>query len=172
MAQIWITSDQHFGHKNMAEVFVLEDGTKARDFDTVEQMNECMLDRWNGVVKPGDHVWCLGDFAMNRQALLEFGPKLHGLKRLVRGNHDTYKTRDYLTAGFSEIRGVSVLDHMVFTHIPIHPLSMARWRANVHGHTHTTPDYDEKYLNVCVEWTDYTPLAFEDVQRRVATKQA
>lgn len=170
MAQIWITSDSHFGHRNMAEVFTQPDGMPMRPFGTLAATDAAMVERWNAVVKPQDHVWHLGDFAMNKWALDHFCPLLHGHKRLVRGNHDIFKTQAYLRAGFEELRGVSVIDGLIFTHIPIHPNSLGRFRANVHGHTHAQPDYDWRYLNVSVERTDYTPLALEDVDARVRAK--
>ena len=104
---------------------------------------------------------------MHKWALLQYGSMLTGHKRLVRGNHDIFKTRDYLAAGFEEIRGVSVLNNMVFTHIPIHPNCMGRFRGNVHGHTHLQPAFDSRYLNVCVEQTDYWPITLEEVVARL-----
>ena len=168
--QLWITSDSHFGHRSMIDVFKKADGSPARPFASVDEMDEVMLTNWNARVKPGDHVWHLGDFAMKAVYLLKYGPMLNGRKRLIRGNHDIFKTKQYLAAGFEEIRGVSVLNKLVFTHIPIHPLSMARFRANVHGHTHDQPDYDHRYLNMSVERMDYTPQPIEVVEDMVAMK--
>lgn len=170
--QLWITSDQHFGHRNMAEVFTLADGTPARPFTTVREMNDTMIARWNDVVKPQDHVWCLGDVSISRDALRVIGPLLHGHKRLIRGNHDIFKTKEYLAAGFEEIRGVSVRNRLVYTHFPIHPLSMARFHANIHGHTHSQPDYDDRYMNVCVEHTNYTPVAVETIESEICRRVA
>ena len=170
MANIWITSDSHFGHKNMACVFTRPDGTPIRPFKDEIEMDEVLIARWNEVVRPADHVWHLGDVAMRQEAMQRVMPRLLGKKRLVRGNHDIFQTRTYLKVGFEEIRGCSVLDHMIFTHIPIHESCLGRFTANVHGHTHAQPDFGPRYLNVCVEQTDYRPISLEDVKKRVTAK--
>ena len=172
MATIWLISDTHFGHRNMAEVFTHADGSPMRPFATVTEMDDYMITMWNQKVRPQDHVWHLGDVAMAREPLQRIVPQLHGHKRLVRGNHDIFKTKVYLDVGFEEIRGVSVLNGLVFTHIPIHERSLGRFRANVHGHTHAEPDYGPKYLNVSVERIAYTPISLEDVDARVRLKAA
>lgn len=170
MANIWIVSDTHFGHFGMACVFTLADGTKCRPFATVEEHDETMIARWNARVRPADHVWHLGDVAMARAPLEAITPRLNGHKRLVRGNHDIFRTATYIKAGWQEIRGCSVLDGMIFTHIPIHEQCLGRFKANVHGHTHSQPDFGPRFLNVCVEHTDYAPITLEEVKARVKAK--
>jgi calcineurin-like phosphoesterase family protein len=57
------------------------------------------------------------------------------------------------------------------SHVPIHPYSLDRWIGNVHGHLHEnviekSPHHpDTKYMNVCVEHTNYTPIPFEEVRK-------
>ncbi len=163
--QQWVISDTHFGHAAFVDgKFRTATGEIPRPFATVEDMDEAMLTNWNERVKPGDHVYHLGDVTMKVPFLRKYGPLLHGRKRLIRGNHDIFKTREYIHAGFEEVRGVWVHNKLVFTHIPIHPGCMARFHCNVHGHTHDAPSYGLEYLNVCVEKTDYRPMAMEDVE--------
>ena len=173
---LWFTSDTHFGHRNMAENFTLEDGSRARDFRPVQHMDHAMVERWNDVVKPEDHVYHLGDVSMIRgtqsQWLGGVLARLHGHKRLILGNHDGLPAAWYLANGFKKIFASRVLDNILFTHIPVHPDSLGRFRANVHGHTHHrcyAPvlkvggagfGLHERlipYINICVEQTDYTP---------------
>ena len=40
MPNIFFTSDTHFSHVNLAEKFTKKDGSPARDFDTVQEMDE------------------------------------------------------------------------------------------------------------------------------------
>ncbi len=166
---IWITSDLHIDHEKMVTVFTLEDGSPARKFSSGEEMAETIIQRWNSVVREGDHVYVLGDVAMRKAGLLYIS-RLKGKKRLVRGNHDILKTKDYLSAGFQEIHGCRVLDNMLFTHIPVHPLSLGRFRGNVHGHTHMV-DIPGPYLNVCVEKTNYYPITLEETKSRLEKKK-
>lgn len=159
MANILVISDTHFGQRSII-------GYCARPFPSVEAMDEAIVERWNAIVRPRDHVYHLGDVAMKVQAMDAILPRLNGKKRLIRGNHDIFPTKRYLRH-FQEIHGMRVLDTMLFTHIPIHPESMGRFWANVHGHMHEKQSYGPRYLNVSVEQTDYRPISLEDVKRRI-----
>lgn len=146
-------------------------------------MNETLVERWNTYVKPGDHVYHLGDVAMCRPRMVaHIIKRLNGKKRLVRGNHDIYHTKEYIEVGFEEIYGVRVLEDMIFTHIPIHPASMARFMANVHGHIHNNqgtafptvmrigPNQEVSwapYINICVEVTNYRPVSMDELRTSV-----
>jgi calcineurin-like phosphoesterase family protein len=103
---------------------------------------------------------------------LEIVKGLNGHKRLLRGNHDIFRTRDYLAAGFEEIAAYRVLDHILFSHIPIHSGSLERFRCNVHGHLHGNPAPYGKHINLCPEWRGYAPIPFEEIQQLVAAHEA
>lgn len=172
--KIWVCSDHHFGHKNILN-FTRADGSKLRDFPDVDTMHMTMVQRHNEVVSIEDHVYFLGDVAINKYAL-KWIHNMNGHKRLVRGNHDIFKTKEYLDAGFHEIYGCRVWPkhNLIFSHIPLHPdcLSGRGWTC-IHGHLHSnlvmtssvstlTGDLleypDKRYRNVCVEQTDYYPV--------------
>jgi calcineurin-like phosphoesterase family protein len=175
---IWLISDTHFGHANFLN-FRDEAGNKIRPFSSVEEMDDTMMQNWNKVVKTSDHVYHLGDFCM-RANDLSWARSLNGHLRLVRGNHDTFKTRLYLAHGFEEIHGMRVLSDVCLTHCPIHPLSInKRWHGNIHGHIHekrvplddSGVISDPRYLNVSVEQINYTPITLEDAIARLKAQQ-
>ena len=167
--RIYVISDTHFGHTNSWAKFKLADGcTPMRPFTSTEEMDETMVARWNETVRPQDHVYHLGDVAIAKRSLA-IVKRLNGHKRLVRGNHDIFKTRDYLEVGFDEIYGVRVWpgQNIIMSHIPLHPDSLKgrQWK-NMHGHLHANKVVGEDahlYQCVSVEHTDYRPiLAFEN----------
>lgn len=179
---VWLISDTHFSHNNIIN-FMNNDGTKLRPFDTVEEMDEMMIDNWNSVVKPSDKVYHLGDVVINRRALPILN-RLNGRKILIRGNHDIFKTKEY-TPYFEEIYGSYKLANYILTHIPIHPDSIARWaNGNIHGHLHSNNvtqsqlifgEYgvahidtilDKRYTCVCVEQINYTPISLDEITRK------
>jgi hypothetical protein len=45
----WVTSDLHFGHKNIMKFCPV---TRARFRDDVDYMNTAMVEEWNAKVKP------------------------------------------------------------------------------------------------------------------------
>lgn len=165
---IWFTSDTHFDHANMITKFVLADGSPARKFSCVEEMNETMIDRWNAVVRPSDHIYHLGDVTMHRQIgqiKYRILDRLQGHKRLLLGNHDADKVQNYLL-WFKKIFASRVIDRILFTHIPVHVESLGRFQANVHGHTHHQR-LAAPYVNVCVEQTGYSPLSLEEIKAKL-----
>lgn len=180
---IWYSSDLHLHHENIIRF-------AKRPFANAKEMNEMLLTLHNERVKPEDHWWNLGDITMERGTskwALEPLDRYHGHKRLILGNHDHYTMRHYLLY-FEKVQALHRFENIIFSHIPIHPSSLGRAIANVHGHTHNHPNYPpvpsaqfEKvwpgkeqveprvipYVNICVEQTDYAPITLEDVQARI-----
>lgn len=165
MKTVFLTADTHFSHAGVCK-FLREDGTKLRPWDDPLEMDEVMVERWNKVVKPTDKVYHLGDVVIARGAL-KLLDRLNGDKVLIKGNHDIFKLSDY-TKYFRDVRGYHVLDGLLLSHIPVHPDSKGRFRANVHGHIHERQLSDPWYSCVCVEHTDYAPIALEEVLNRLA----
>ena len=177
MPAVFLTSDTHFGHANICK-FHNFDGTKTRPWGSVEEMDEEMVKRWNETVGPKDKVYHLGDVVINRKSLAILD-RLNGDKVLIKGNHDIFKLSDYVKY-FRDIRGYHVMNGMILSHIPISKDSIARFGCNIHGHTHANrvmktvgiwpfkkQVIDPSYFCVCVEQTDFRPILFEDVIKKI-----
>ena len=169
MSNIFLCSDHHFGHANIL-TFLTSDGSRVRDFDSVEQMDETMVENHNRVLRPKDKVYFLGDVAFNKKTLATLA-RLNGEKVLIKGNHDQEKLTEYQKY-FKDVRGSHQFDGLILSHIPIHLDSLGRWGANIHGHLHTNQvmirgfsnkpvEPDPKYLNVSMEQIAYTPISLE-----------
>ena len=180
MPAVFLVSDTHFGHAGVCR-FMRNDGvTKLRPWDNPEEMDEFMVKAWNERVRPNDKVYHLGDVVINRKALSTLY-RLNGDKVLIRGNHDIFRDDEY-RQHFRELRAYHVMNGMILSHIPIHTESLGRFGTNIHGHLHANrvmtnvrwgkTDYsdgviDTRYHCVCVEQTDYAPILFEDVIKRI-----
>lgn len=153
-----------------------------RPFTDTKEMDQRMIDEHNALVKPSDHWYCLGDISMMRPRFVkEQVTAMNGHKRLIRGNHDIFKTKEYLEIGFDEIYGTRHIDNVCFSHFPVHPRSVGRYAGVVHGHVHdgpnlppaewVVPETQERivcpYLNITVEHTDYKPLSLEQVKTMI-----
>jgi calcineurin-like phosphoesterase family protein len=189
---LWLISDLHLFHANLLR------GGKIgiRPFDTLAEMHETIVERWNSVVKPNDKVYMLGDLTLERPAkamdlLLEqvrrfeiFMNRLHGKKRLVLGNHDHFPVHFYGAIGFEKVLGSREMAGLVFTHYPVYAAALGdeyRYKGNVHGHVHANSVMDNyvdrfgidqcvpdtRYVNVCVEAVNYTPISLEECVQRV-----
>lgn len=176
MPAVFLVSDTHFGHLGVCR-FTRNDGvTKLRPWDNPEEMDEEMIKRWNETVRPNDKVYHLGDVVINRKALKTLS-RLNGDKVLIRGNHDIFRDDEYRVY-FRELRAYHVMNGMILSHIPIHPDSLSRFGTNIHGHLHANRVMyrdlfndelflDNRYHCVCVEQTDFRPILFEDVIKKI-----
>ena len=169
MPAVFLVSDTHFGHAGVCR-FLRDDGTKLRPWDSPEEMDEYMVEAWNKKVRPNDKVYHLGDVVINRRAL-KILALLNGDKVLIRGNHDIFRDTEYRHY-FREIRAYHVMNGMILSHIPIHSDSRGRFGTNIHGHLHSNRVMkdgvvDTRYHCVCVEQTDFAPILFEDVIKRI-----
>lgn len=174
----WFTSDTHFNHQSM----LLEDSCD-RPFRNVWNMNACMIERWNEVVKKGDIVYHLGDFALPPKAdgepIDEIIKKLNGQIILVRGNHD-HNVRKYedMFAKVSDLEyikgdGDDKKYRIMLCHYP-----MQTWRASchgswhLHGHSHGNLEPIGKRLDVSVDAHDFRPLSFNAVKEIIMARRA
>jgi calcineurin-like phosphoesterase family protein len=165
MAKTFLIADTHFGHANILS-FKRADGSPLRDFLGIKEHDATLMDNWNSVVKPEDKVYHLGDVGFtNFTHIQRIFNHLNGTKILIKGNHDGHKLSQYAQI-FKDIRGYHILDKFLLSHIPIHPESLARWKANVHGHTHANNLDDPRYINVSVEQINYTPIDFEEIRAK------
>ena len=182
MPAVFLVSDTHFGHAGMCH-FTNRDGSKTRPWTDPDEMDEFMVQAWNERVQPNDKVYHLGDVVINRRCLSTL-ERLNGDKVLIRGNHDIFRDNEYRQY-FRELRAYHVMNGMILSHIPIHTDNLGRFGVNIHGHTHASRvmkaigfdatagevmygnEIDPRYHCVCVEQTDFAPILFEDVIKRI-----
>jgi len=168
MADIWVISDTHFNHSNIISFC-------GRPFANAEIMNECLVDNWNSVVKPGDKVYHLGDVYMgggfSKEDTERLLRSLNGRKRLILGNHDNGKDQ-ILQRTFEKIDVWRMFPEMglLLTHVPVHESTLEEGRfrdhrmLNIHGHIHTNASPSKHHQCVCVEQIDYRPVNIEELR--------
>jgi calcineurin-like phosphoesterase family protein len=151
----FVISDHHLGHENSLKL-------ANRPFSTLEEQLEVMVERHNAVIKPQDKVYFLGDVAVKPQGLRLLS-RFNGIKILIKGNHDRMTLKEY-AKHFTDIRGCYHYNKSILTHIPVHPLQLEfRFKLNIHGHSHNFILDDKRYVNVCVEPLDYTPVNLDEL---------
>jgi calcineurin-like phosphoesterase family protein len=184
MPSVFLYSDPHFGHAGVCRFTHGDTGVKIRPWTDPDEMDEAMVKLYNDRVKPNDKVYFLGDVVINRKSL-GIMRRLNGDKVLIRGNHDIFRDDEY-REHFRELRAYHVMNGMILSHIPIHSASLGRFGVNIHGHLHTNrvmkakginyptgeiiyseTEIDPRYHCVCVEQTDFAPILFEDVIKRI-----
>lgn len=165
---IWFVSDMHFGHKNIISYC-------NRPYESVEEMNEALVDNWNSNVQATDTVYHLGDWAFHDYHNLG---RLNGRIISVPGNHDferISKLTPYLPNGFTEEVHYLKIDKFYRFTLCHYPFESWRreYRFHLHGHTHGKPE-DSGYagyrgpipnrLDVGVDATRlYRPMHLDEV---------
>lgn len=188
--KIWVTSDTHYGHANICRGVTkwrTPDGSipidETRDFDTIEQMNEVIVNNINSVVGQDDILIHLGDWSFGGFENIEIFRKriiceeIH----LVLGNHDHHieNNRDGIRSLFTSVNhylflsvtqptnGKHTTHRFVLCHYPI-----ASWNGmgdgviHLHGHVHLPKNYrvaKGRAMDVGVDGNDLRPNSLENV---------
>jgi calcineurin-like phosphoesterase family protein len=152
--KIYVISDLHLSHKNMAI---------KRNFASVEEHDQCVIDGWNSVVNKGDTVYLLGDVTMEKKAPYPLLKQLKGYINVVLGNHDRRQDVLELLKYVNSVSSCIKKSNCILTHIPIHPSQLERFNKNIHGHLHEEVISDVRYFNVCCEQLDYKPVELNKI---------
>lgn len=151
----YLFSDPHFHHEKCAI---------RRGFSSAEEMNELIVKNWNNTISKHDCVFLLGDITMEKKQY-EILSRLKGVINVVLGNHDQRQHVQELLKHVNSVSGI--IDYKkktILTHCPIHPSQLEfRYKYNIHGHVHTNSIDDARYINVCAEMINYTPVRFDDL---------
>lgn len=165
---VFFTADTHFDHANIIRLC-------DRPYETVQQMNEDLIVRWNRKVTGNDTIYILGDMffrSSDPEAILR---RLHGKKHLIVGNHDTWLKHVDVDRYFKEVSYYTTTTDgqhgLVLCHYPQVCWAHAQRFYMVHGHIHanTSADYfpllacNKRTLNAGVDINDFEPVTFEEL---------
>lgn len=168
---IYFTSDLHFCHdKNFI--------WGARGYNSVDDMNEQQIIKWNSIVKKDDIIYVLGDFCFDKKRIQEFTTRLNGEKHLIYGNHDRPSKINYLSKGFKTSQYAKMLRvknkcKLWLCHYPTilsdnTPRTTTRDVIVLYGHIHLSDNFHKLYpnfvgYNVCVDYHNGYPVSLENI---------
>ena len=150
--KVFVTSDTHYGHKNICRgvtAWRLPDGSipidQTRDFETIEQMNERLVDGINHFVGQDDTLIMLGDVSFggfdNIGIFLE-RLVCHNI-HLILGNHDHHieNNRDQVQGRFLSVQHYLEVningENFVLCHYPLQSWNqLNKGSIHLHGHVH------------------------------------
>jgi calcineurin-like phosphoesterase family protein len=180
--KVWITSDTHYGHKNIVrgttnwrtqtgEVPV----ESTRDFQTIEQMNERLIDGINNFVGQDDTLIMLGDVSFggfeNIDIFLDrlICKNIH----LIIGNHDHHieNNRGNIQSRFLSINHyleVKINDaSFVMCHYPLQSWhGLNKGVIHLHGHVHLPENRkfgNGRRMDVGVDGNGMSPYSINDI---------
>jgi calcineurin-like phosphoesterase family protein len=173
----WITSDTHWGHKNIMSFCPV---SRARFNNDVDYMNEKMVSEWNEKVSPEDLVYILGDVAfLPAQKATEYMRRLNGQKILIEGNHDTKLLNDpKFRKEFVEVHSYLRLNYngklVILSHFPFLEWDqMHRGSLHFHGHLHGGKTNQEHYRcrDMGMDATGEIVMLMEDAIASIANNE-
>lgn len=178
--KVWFTSDLHFWHKNICKYC-------NRPYESVEEMNEAIIQNWNAVVKDDDIVFVLGDLGFcGIEKLRDLLSQLKGKIFLIQGNHDSDKVvnklyEESLIKDYFKLLEVTIINdeecpnqQLTLCHFPMidwYNKEKGAWM--VHGHQHQlpeTPSCSVMHWDVGLDKNHMTPISFEQLKINI-TKQ-
>jgi calcineurin-like phosphoesterase family protein len=180
--RVYITSDTHFGHKNIVRGTTnwrTQDGKvpvdSTRDFQTIEQMNERLIDGINHFVGQDDTLIMLGDVSFggfdNIGIFLE-RLVCHNI-HLILGNHDHHieNNRDFVKERFLSVQHymeININDrNFVLCHYPLQSWhGMNKGVIHLHGHVHLPENCkfgNGKKMDVGVDGNGMDPYSIDEI---------
>lgn len=163
----YLIADLHFDHEDVIEEF-------DRPFDSVEDMNTALINRWNGTVSESDRVIVVGDFAcVDKESEVWYRlTQLNGDKILVDGNHRPIERSKFSSTDLpltTEYKlETSSYDFFCSHKLEWIPEDWEGWK--IYGHVHDR--YPDKHpfidpgsesINVGAELLDYTPVSINRI---------
>lgn len=173
----FFTSDTHFCHSNIIKLC-------KRPFNSVEEMNETLIENWNKVVSDNDTVFHLGDFAFNsKKAIAEILPRLKGNIHLILGNHDDKhlikNSGDYFKSIQTQLLITAEKIPIYLNHFPFLCYAggyKGAWQLFGHVHSgYNTMGMSKSRLSVLlptqydvgVDNNDFTPISYLDLKWKI-----
>lgn len=176
---IWFTSDTHFFHRNIIKFC-------NRPWNTVEEMNDGLINNWNNVVLKDDVVFHLGDFAYaSNSGWKQLINRLNGHIHLILGNHDRsrypgHQIMEMFDGVYNQLSLSIDMFHICLNHYPFLCYAGTYRKPQtiqLFGHIHSGPNSngldDErlKYLfkyqyDVGVDNNNYTPISWNQLKEK------
>jgi calcineurin-like phosphoesterase family protein len=167
----WFTADTHFGHKNIITLC-------NRPYDSVEEMDESLITNWNNMVRDGDVIYHLGDFAFGDP--WKYFDRLNGFIKIIPGSHDKVLERDIksgmgrkitfekLTEIKVDLKGTQQL--IVLCHYAMRSWNKSHYGSwHLYGHHHGNLPPHGLSFDAGVDTNDYYPYSLEDVRNKMKT---
>lgn len=178
---VYFTSDTHYNHKNICRGVSSWSGLdKTRDFKSMDEMNDTIVNNINATVRPDDYLIHLGDWSFGGFENIEkFRSRiLCNNVILVLGNHDHHieNNRENVRSLFSfvgnlitlEIRSTAGIKQVFeLSHYPICSWKdMNRGVIHLFGHVHLPPSQNimrGKSMDVGMDGNNLTPWSLQQI---------
>lgn len=141
----FFTSDTHYNHSNICKgTSRWDDLSNTRDFDSLDLMNDIIVDGINSKVGKDDVLFHLGDWSFGgKDKILEFRKRIKCENvQIILGNHDENIIKHYNNTNIFDIidsyREIKIhKTNFILCHYPIQSWNgMSKDSIHLHGHVH------------------------------------
>lgn len=170
-SNIWFSSDTHWGHSNILKYC-------NRPFNSVQEMDEVLIENWNKVVREKDTVYHLGDFSFRNQD--EYIRRLRGRElHFIMGNHDK-KAISNIWLTVSKLKEIRIdKQSITLCHYAMRVWNKSHHGAfHLYGHSHSTLEGEPwgKSMDVGVDnaaklGLGYRPFNYDEVKEILDSRQ-
>lgn len=169
---IWVTSDLHFSHKNIIKgVSSWDDKSGCRDFQSITEHDQYIINRINTVVDRQDVLIHLGDFSFGGKENLIRARESINCSTVVSlfGNHTECLHKDeelqklfQWNGWYNEFYKSKVL--FCQFHFPcISWNEKQKGSIMLSGHEHNKLIYENRQLDCCIEGNSYVPYHLDQI---------
>ena len=188
---IWITSDTHFYHKNITKcVTSWTDYEMIRDFQTIDEMTDTIINGINKNVKENDILFHLGDWSFGGFVNILNARKRINCKNIyiIYGNHDTHIFKNKLLDKENNIYAQDLFNCLGFStlveidsksvylsHFPVDYVRFDKPHYHLHGHLHginNVKDYllKKNRLDIGIDsafnmFGEYRPFNWKEIKK-------
>lgn len=157
----FFTADAHLGHKNIIKYC-------NRPFDSVDEMDNEIINRHNSIVTKEDTVIYGGDFTLTKKgAAQNYIDRLNGKHIFLKGSHDHWLPNNAPTIHELKIGK----EYIVICHY-----AMRRWARShynswqLFGHSHGQLEPIGKQWDIGVDNNNFYPLSYDDIKTIMVTR--
>ena len=172
---IWFSSDLHLNHTNILRY-------DNREFSTIKEHDETIINNWNKEVAPNGNVLFLGDFCFGDSSTAEnYIKRLNGNIIFIKGNHEKplcgYLTKnklkwyDYLEIKVRDETLERKWQGLCLFHYPIFEWNKGHHGSwHLHGHCHGNCEINKnntstkKMLDMGTNLWKYTPVSYRRIK--------
>jgi calcineurin-like phosphoesterase family protein len=161
----WLTADEHYGHQNIIKYC-------NRPFNSVEEMDNALIENHNRLVGKNDTVIHIGDFTLKKtfDGVFKYINRLNGNHEFIRGSHD------YWLSGINGHKEIFEMeygkDYIVACHYAMKVWPRSHYGSYMFfGHSHGNLAVDGRSCDVGVDCNDFKPVLLDDLIDRLKSKR-
>ncbi|PKP21672.1 MAG: hypothetical protein CVU05_06260 [Bacteroidetes bacterium HGW-Bacteroidetes-21] len=168
---IFFTADTHYHHPNIVGQSISKWKSGFRNFDTIESMDDALVNNINEKVSEDDILFHLGDFAWGDRNVEWFRNRINCKDiYLILGNHDKeIRKRTKLQSLFTKVFEFGTEIIVDETRFVLCHYALRTWNGwslgsiHLYGHSHGNLPSVGRSLDIGVDTNDYYPYRSNDI---------